>query len=96
MKKLTPYQKRKRAGQENWAKFQKYRVHYHHLEGLFLGFTIAGVWLVIMGLARGYQTPLDIIGAYVLITLTGVALNLREYFKIKASWRYWVLRIQNN
>jgi hypothetical protein len=88
-KKLTRYQKRKRAGQRDRAKFEKYRVHYHHLEVLFSGLTLCGVFLVVMGFVRGYETPTDFIVAYLLTALSGVMLTIREYFRIKSSWWWW-------
>jgi hypothetical protein len=44
-----------------------------------------------MGLARGYNTPIEIVAAFGLLTFMGIALSFREYFSIKSSWRYWVL-----
>ena len=95
MKRLTPYQKRQRAGKREWAKFQKYRFHYQHLATLFSGFALGGGFVLLMGFVRGYDTPTEIIAAYGLTTLVGVFLSFREYFVVKSSWRYWVLRIQN-
>jgi hypothetical protein len=41
-----------------------------------------------MGLARGYNTPIEIVAAFGLLTFVGVALSYREYFVFKAIWRY--------
>lgn len=94
MKRLTRYQKRKRAGQKERAKFQKYRFHYQHLGTLFSGFAFGGAVVLFLGLAIGYNTPFEIITAFALTTFVGVALSFREYFVIKASWRYWKLKVK--
>ena len=91
MKRLTPYKKRQRAGQREWTRFQKYRHHYQHLSTLFSGFALGGGFVLLMGLARGYNTPIEIVAAFGLLTFVGIALSFREYFSIKSSWRYWVL-----
>jgi hypothetical protein len=91
VKRLTPYQKRQRAGKKEWTKFQKYRVHYQHLATLFSGLAVSGGFVLLMGFAIGYNTALEIIALYAIITFVGVALSFREYFVIKASWRYWEL-----
>lgn len=96
MKKLTAYQKRQRAGKREWARFQKYRFHYQHLATLFSGFAIGGVFVLLMGFVRGYDTIPEILAAYGITLFVGVMLTVREYFVVKSSWRYWVLRIQNN
>lgn len=90
-KKLTRYQKRKRAGQKERVRFEKYRLHYQHLETLFSGLTLCGVFLVVMGFVRGYETPIDFIVAYSLTAFSGVMLTIREYFVIKSSWKWWKL-----
>jgi hypothetical protein len=47
-----------------------------------------------MGFAKGYETVVEIVALYGLTTLVGVALSFREYFVIKASWRYWRLVVR--
>ena len=94
MKKLTRYQKRQRAGQREWASFQKYRVHYQHLATLFSGLAAGSGFVLLMGFAKGYDTVVEIVALYGLTTLVGVALSFREYFVIKASWRYWRLVVR--
>jgi hypothetical protein len=91
VKRLTPYQKRQRAGKRDWTKFQKYRVHYYHLEVLFSGLTFFGGFLLVAGFLRGYHTPLDFVAVYSLTAFTGIMFTIREYFVIKSSWRYWRL-----
>jgi hypothetical protein len=49
------------------------------------------VFLVVMGFVRGYETPIDFIVAYLLTAFSGVMLTIREYFKIKSSWKWWKL-----
>ena len=93
MKRLTPYQKRKRAGKREWTKFQKYRFQYQHLATLFSGFALCGGFLLVMGFLRGYHTPLEIVSAYSLTAFTGLMLSAREYFVIKSSWRWWKLKV---
>lgn len=96
MKRLTPYQKRQRAGKREWAKFQKYRFHYQHLATLFSGFAVCGGFLLVMGFIKGNHTVVEIIAAYGLTTLVGVFLSLREYFVVKSSWRWWRVWIKNS
>lgn len=94
MSKLTPYQKRKRAGKRDWAKFQKYRVHYYHLEVLFSGLTLFGGFLLVAGFLRGYHTPLDFVAVYSLTAFTGIMFTIREYFVIKSSWWWWRVKVK--
>lgn len=94
MKRLTPYQKRQRAGQREWTRFQKYRHQYQHLSILFSGFALGGGFVLLMGLARGYNTPIEIVTAFGLLTFVGIALSFREYFVVKGSWRYWRLVVR--
>lgn len=94
MSKLTRYQKRKRAGKRDWAKFQKYRVHYYYLEVLFSGLTLFGGFLLVMGFVRGYHTPLDFVAVYSLTAFTGIMFTIREYFVIKSSWWWWRVKVK--
>lgn len=94
MKQLTRYQKRQRDGQREWARFQKYKIHYEHLATLFSGLAIGGSFIFAMGIARGYNTVPEIIAAYGIVLFIGVMLNIREYFVVKSSWRYWKLVIR--
>lgn len=89
MKRLTPYQKRQRAGQRERIRFQKYRHQYQHLATLFSGFALGGGFVLAIGFVRGYNTPIEIISAFAIATFVGAALSFREYFVIKSSWRYW-------
>jgi hypothetical protein len=96
VKRLTPYQKRQRAGQKDWAAFQKYRVHYQHLATLFSGLSLAGGFVFVMGLVRGYNTIPEILAAYGITLFVGVMLSVREYFVVKSSWRWWRVWIKNS
>lgn len=96
MKKLTPYQKRKRAGQKDWAAFQKYRSNYQHLATLFSGFAVGGTFVLIMGFFRGYNTIPEILAAYGITLFVGLMLTAREYFVVKSSWYWWRVWIKNS
>lgn len=93
MKRLTPYQKRKRAGKRERTKFLKYRHQYQHLATLFSGFAVGGTFVLLMGLARGYESPTEILFAFVLTAFVGAMLNIREYFVIKSSWKWWKIKV---
>jgi uncharacterized membrane protein YccC len=93
VKRLTPYQKRQRAGKLERAKFLKYRHQYQHLATLFSGFAVGGTFVLIMGFARGYQTPTEILFAFTLTAFVGLMLIVREYFVIKSSWKWWKIKV---
>jgi hypothetical protein len=92
VKRLTPYQKRQRAGKLERAKFLKYRHQYQHLATLFSGFAVGGTFVLVMGFLRDYQTPTEILFAFVLTAFIGVMLNIRQYFVIKSSWKWWKIK----
>jgi len=93
VKRLTPYQKRQRAGQREWAKFLKYRHQYQHLATLFSGLAVGGFFVLIMGFARGYESPTEIVFAFALTAFVGAMLNIRQYFVIKSSWKWWKIKV---
>lgn len=93
MKRLTPYQKRKRAGKLERAKFLKYKHRYQDLAVLFSGLAVGGFFVLIMGFARGYQSPTEIVFAFVLTAFVGAMLNIRQYFVIKSSWKWWKIKV---
>jgi hypothetical protein len=93
VKRLTPYQKRKRAGKREWTKFQKYRHQYQHLATLFSGFAVGGTFVLVGGFFRGYQTPTEILFAFTLTAFVGLMLIIREYFVIKSSWKWWKIKV---
>jgi hypothetical protein len=47
-----------------------------------------------MGFVRGYNTPLEIIFAYLLTAFTGIMFTIREYFRIKSSWWWWRVKVK--
>jgi hypothetical protein len=92
VKRLTPYQKRKRAGKRERAKFLKYRNQYQHLATLFAGFAVGGTFVLVMGFVRDYESPTEILFAFTLTAFVGLMLIVREYFVIKSSWSYWKIK----
>jgi len=96
VKQPTRYQKRQSGSQKDWEAFQKYRFHYQHLATLFSGLSLAGVFVFVMGLVKGYDTIPEILAAYGITLFVGIMLSIREYFVVKSSWHWWRVWIKNS